>query len=101
MIRSFAIALGLMLASPALAGQGNQLRLGVVNHVRQLDHRIVVPELNNYELAQLKFILDDGSLRDDEKRAMIRNHLRLVEKFGGDTRGVIFGFGRLGVRGNN
>lgn len=98
MTKVLMLTVALMLAAPAVAGPSDQLRLNVVNHIHRLDADIVVPELGTHDLAVLKSIIDDDILRDDEKRSMVRAHLRKVEKFGGDTRGVIFGIGRIGVR---
>lgn len=98
MTRLLTLLVALAIAVPAAAEPNGQLRKGVVNHIKRLDPDIVMPPLGAHDLAVLKNIVDDDVLRDDEKRSMVRHHLRKVERFGGDTRGVIFGFGRIGVR---
>ena len=70
-----AIALVLAVAAPSIAAPTDQLRAGVENSVHRIDSSIVLPDLDNKELAFLKGVVEATDDSNSEKAAKVRFYI--------------------------
>ena len=70
-----AIALVLAVAAPSFAATTDQLRANVENSVQRIDSSIVLPDLDNKELAFLKGVVEATDDSNSEKAAKVRFYI--------------------------